>query len=65
MNRMGGASNTYRQKRNASRVLGGKPEGERLFGRTGLIWNMFTVDLSFESNSVIAFNSGLKSNGLL
>jgi hypothetical protein len=26
---------------------------------------MFTVDLSFESNSVIAFNSGLKSNGLL
>jgi len=64
MNRMGEASNTYREKRNASRILGGKPGGKRPLGRTGLIWNVFTVDLSFESNSLDAFNSGLKSNGL-
>jgi hypothetical protein len=62
---MGGASNTYREKRNSSRVLGGNPERKRLLGRTRLSWNMFTVDLSFESNSVDALNSGLKSNGLL
>jgi hypothetical protein len=57
---MGGAGKTYREKTIASRVLGGKPEGKRPLGRNGLSWNMFGVDISFESNSVDAFNSGLE-----
>jgi hypothetical protein len=35
----------YREMRIASRFLGGKPEGKKSFGRTGLGWNVFTVDL--------------------
>jgi len=33
---MGGASETYREKRIASRVLGGKPEGMRPLKRLGV-----------------------------
>jgi hypothetical protein len=53
---MGGASETYREKRIASRVLGGKPEGMRPFGRIGLIWVMSSLDLTFERNSLVTFS---------
>jgi hypothetical protein len=43
-----------------SGFLGGKAEGKRPLEKTGLSWNMFTIDLTFESNSVDAFNSGLE-----
>jgi len=50
---MSGAGKTYREKRIASRVLGGRPEGKRLLGRTGFSWNMFTTDLTFERKAWI------------
>lgn len=49
-NRMGGDGNTYREKRNASRVWGRKPEGKRLLEE---------MDLTFEKNRVYEFYSGL------
>jgi hypothetical protein len=38
MNEMGGACSTYWEKRDAYRVLVGKPEGKRLLGRSRRRW---------------------------
>jgi len=51
-NRIGGVGKNCGQKRTASRVLGGKPEGKRPFGRTGPILNMLKLDLTSERYSV-------------
>ena len=51
-NRIVGAGENYVEKGTASRVLGGKLEEKRAFGRTGLIWDMLKFDLTSERNSV-------------
>jgi len=56
-NRMAGADKTYREKRIASLVLGGKLQGKRSFGRTGFRYNIFTMDLTFGRNSVDTFST--------
>jgi hypothetical protein len=50
-NRMGGEGNAYREKINASRVWGRKPEGKRLLEE---------MDRTFERNIVYEFNSELE-----